>query len=172
MLLIVDYVSSRHKSRSNSMLAMSRGRSWSNVSLSTAPSMSSVREEAAYHTMSTTSLANDPLADATYIRANYSYIPHHPKELAVEPGYVFHIFEDGPPERHRRSFWVSRLNKDGSDAGVGAIPNTVRCVCVCVCVHACCVCVVCVWNVCGMCFICFRSFIQYIVSVCIELKSG
>lgn len=107
------------------MLAMSRGRSWSNVSLSTAPSMSSVREEV-YHTLSTASLVNDPLADATYIRANFSYIPHHPKELAVEPGYVFHIFEDGPPERHRRSFWVSRLNKDGSDAGVGAIPNTAR----------------------------------------------
>ena len=83
--------------------------------------------------MSTTSITsdNDPLADATYIRANFSYIPRHPKELSIEPGNVFHIFEDGPPERHRRSFWVSRLNTDGSDAGVGAIPNTARSVCVC-----------------------------------------
>ena len=98
--------------------------------------MSSVIEEP-FRTLSTTSLATDPLADATYIRANYSYVPHHPKELSIEPGNVFHIFDDVPPERHRRSFWVSQLNADGSDARIGSIPNTTRCVCVCVCVCVC-----------------------------------
>ena len=38
---------------------------------------------------------------------------------------MFHIIEDAPV-RYRRSFWVSRLNEDGTDAGVGAIPNTER----------------------------------------------
>lgn len=38
---------------------------------------------------------------------------------------MFHIIEDAPV-RYRRSFWVSRLNEDGTDAGVGAIPNTAR----------------------------------------------
>lgn len=47
------------------------------------------------------------------------------QELHVKPGDVFHIIEDAPI-RHRRSFWVSRLNEDGTDAGVGAIPNTAR----------------------------------------------
>uniref|UniRef100_A0A1X7SGD2 Uncharacterized protein n=1 Tax=Amphimedon queenslandica TaxID=400682 RepID=A0A1X7SGD2_AMPQE len=46
-------------------------------------------------------------------------------ELSIQPGNVFHIIEDAPV-RYRRSFWVSRLNEDGTDAGVGAIPNTER----------------------------------------------
>lgn len=47
------------------------------------------------------------------------------QELHIQPGDVFHIIEDAPV-RYRRSFWVSRLNEDGTDAGVGAIPNTSR----------------------------------------------
>lgn len=47
------------------------------------------------------------------------------QELTIKPGDVFHIIEDAPI-RHGRSFWVSRLNEDGTDAGVGAIPNTAR----------------------------------------------
>lgn len=44
----------------------------------------------------------------------------------MKPGDVFHIIDEAPSARHRRSFWVSRLNEDGTDAGVGAIPNTSR----------------------------------------------
>lgn len=36
----------------------------------------------------------DPLADATYIRANFTYIPRSPKELSIKAGDVFHIHDD------------------------------------------------------------------------------
>ena len=52
----------------------------------------------------------------------------HVQELYIQQGDVFHIIE-ASPQRYRHSFWVSRLNKDGSDAAVGAIPNTARYVC-------------------------------------------
>ena len=36
----------------------------------------------------------DPLADATYIRANFTYIPRTPKELQIKAGDVFHIHDE------------------------------------------------------------------------------
>ena len=48
------------------------------------------------------------------------------QELSIKCGDVFHIIDEAPSARHRRSFWVSRLNDDGTDSGVGAIPNTSR----------------------------------------------
>ena len=36
----------------------------------------------------------DPLADATYIRANFTYIPRTPKELEIKTGDVFHIHDE------------------------------------------------------------------------------
>jgi len=68
----------------------------------------------------------DPLADATYIRANFTYIPRNPKELSIKTEDVFHIHDEAPPERFRSSFWVSRLNADGTDEQIGAIPNSMR----------------------------------------------
>jgi len=38
---------------------------------------------------------------------------------------VFHIHDESP-EHHKASFWVSRLNSDGTDADIGAIPNSPR----------------------------------------------
>ena len=38
---------------------------------------------------------------------------------------MFHIHDESP-ERHKASFWVSRLNDKGTDAGIGAIPNSPR----------------------------------------------
>ena len=69
---------------------------------------------------------HDPLADATYIRANFTYIPRNPKELSIKSGDVFHIHDEAPPGRFRSSFWVSRLNADGTDEQVGAIPNSMK----------------------------------------------
>lgn len=37
---------------------------------------------------------HDPLADATYIRANFTYIPRTPRELSIRTGDVFHIHEE------------------------------------------------------------------------------
>lgn len=37
---------------------------------------------------------HDPLADATYIRANFTYIPRNPKELHIKSGDVFHIHDE------------------------------------------------------------------------------
>ena len=37
---------------------------------------------------------HDPLADATYIRANFSYIPRTVKELSIKAGDVFHIHDE------------------------------------------------------------------------------
>ena len=37
---------------------------------------------------------HDPLADATYIRANFTYIPRNPKELAIKTEDVFHIHDE------------------------------------------------------------------------------
>ncbi len=37
---------------------------------------------------------HDPLADAIYIRANFTYIPTNPKELAIKSGDVFHIHDE------------------------------------------------------------------------------
>ena len=37
---------------------------------------------------------HDPLADATYIRANFMYIPHNAKELSIKSGDVFHIHDE------------------------------------------------------------------------------
>ena len=37
---------------------------------------------------------HDPLADATYIRANFTYIPRNPKELNIKAGDVFHIHDE------------------------------------------------------------------------------
>ena len=39
---------------------------------------------------------------------------------------MFHIIDEAPSARHRRSFWVSRLNEDGTDSDIGAIPNSSR----------------------------------------------
>ena len=50
----------------------------------------------------------DPLTGATYIRANFTYVPRNPKEMSVKPGNVFHIHDEEPSERFRASFWVSR----------------------------------------------------------------
>ena len=36
----------------------------------------------------------DPLADATYIRANFTYVPRTPKELQIKAGDVFHIHDE------------------------------------------------------------------------------
>ncbi len=36
----------------------------------------------------------DPLADATYIRANFSYIPRTVKELSIKTGDIFHIHDE------------------------------------------------------------------------------
>ena len=36
----------------------------------------------------------DPLADATYIRANFTYIPRNPKELSIKTEDVFHIHDE------------------------------------------------------------------------------
>lgn len=36
----------------------------------------------------------DPLADAIYIRANFTYIPRMPKELQIKAGDVFHILDE------------------------------------------------------------------------------
>ena len=36
----------------------------------------------------------DPLADATYIRANFTYIPRTPKELQIKAGDIFHIHDE------------------------------------------------------------------------------
>ena len=36
----------------------------------------------------------DPLADASYIRANFTYIPQTPKELGIKAGDVFHIHDE------------------------------------------------------------------------------
>ena len=69
---------------------------------------------------------HDPLADATYIRANFTYIPRNPKELSIKSGDVFHIHDEAPPGRFRSSFWVSRLSADGTDEQVGAIPNSMK----------------------------------------------
>jgi hypothetical protein len=106
-----------------------RGRSWSNLSLSHAPSMSSVIEEPRRST-STTNVSDtqeqDPLADATYIRANFTYIPRTPKELQIKAGDVFHIHDEAPSERFRSCFWVSRLNSDGTDERMGPIPNSTK----------------------------------------------
>ena len=113
-----------------------RGRSWSNLSLSHAPSMSSVMEEPRRSTSTTSKSTaslffpsknqllptllwvytigkdqllslfflfstdvsdmhkHDPLADATYIRANFTYIPRTPKELQIKTGDVFHIHDE------------------------------------------------------------------------------
>jgi chromosome segregation ATPase len=106
-----------------------RGRSWSNLSLSHAPSMSSVMEEPRRST-STTNVSDmqeqDPLADATYIRANFTYVPRTPKELQIKAGDVFHIHDEAPSERFRSCFWVSRLNSDGTDERMGPIPNSIK----------------------------------------------
>ena len=40
--------------------------------------------------------------------------------------YQFYVFLQAPPERFRSSFWVSRLNADGTDEQVGAIPNSMK----------------------------------------------
>ena len=69
---------------------------------------------------------HDPLADAIYIRANFTYIPRNPKELSIKSGDVFHIHDEAPPGRFRSSFWVSRLSADGTDEQVGAIPNSMK----------------------------------------------
>ena len=37
---------------------------------------------------------HDPLADATYIRANFTYIPRNPKELSIKTEDVFHIHDE------------------------------------------------------------------------------
>ena len=37
---------------------------------------------------------HDPLADATYIRANFSYIPRTVKELSIKAADVFHIHDE------------------------------------------------------------------------------
>ena len=48
------------------------------------------------------------------------------QEISIKYGDVFHIIEEAPSARHRRSFWVSRLNEDGTDSDIGAIPNSSR----------------------------------------------
>ena len=98
----------------------------------------------------------DPLADAIYIRANFTYIPRMPKELQIKAGDVFHILDEvtitalmclfvecklmllynhhtlfsttlkAPSERFRSCFWVSRLNSDGTDEQIGPIPNSIK----------------------------------------------
>ncbi|CAI8046656.1 Disks large homolog 1 [Geodia barretti] len=68
----------------------------------------------------------DPLADATYIRANFTYVPRTPKELQIKAGDVFHIHDEAPSERFRSCFWVSRLNSDGTDERMGPIPNSIK----------------------------------------------
>ena len=60
-----------------------------------------------------------------YCRANFAYIPRYRKELHVSIGNIFHIHDESP-ERHKASFWVSRLNDKGTDADIGAIPNSPR----------------------------------------------
>lgn len=121
-----EQYSSKKKSRSKSMLAI-RGKSRSNLSLTPARSMTSVREEPVRSaSVNSVTSEHDPLADATYIRANFSYVPRYLQELSIKCGDVFHIIDEAPSARHRRSFWVSRLNDDGTDSGVGAIPNTSR----------------------------------------------
>ena len=69
---------------------------------------------------------HDPLADAVYIRANFTYIPRNPRELSIKSGDVFHIHDEAPSERFRSSFWVSRLSADGTDEQIGAIPNSMK----------------------------------------------
>ena len=69
---------------------------------------------------------HDPLADAVYIRANFTYIPRTPRELSIKSGDVFHIHDEAPSERFRSSFWVSRLSADGTDEQIGAIPNSMK----------------------------------------------
>ncbi len=39
------------------------------------------------------SYEHDPLADASYIRANFTYTPRNPKELSINAGDVFHIHD-------------------------------------------------------------------------------
>ena len=60
-----------------------------------------------------------------YCRANFAYIPRYRKELHVSIGDVFHIHDESP-EHHKASFWVSRLNENGTDADIGVIPNSPR----------------------------------------------
>jgi len=38
---------------------------------------------------------------------------------------VFHIHDESP-EHHKASFWVGRINSDGTDSAIGAIPNSPR----------------------------------------------
>ncbi|XP_064405216.1 disks large homolog 5-like isoform X2 [Halichondria panicea] len=135
----------RHKSSSQSLAKLSnsdqnlarggqgslvsmRGRSRSQLSLGRAPSMTQLVEEPrrATSTTNVTEYEHDPLADATYIRANFSYIPRTVKELSIKASDIFHIHDEAPPERFRASFWVSRLNADGTDEQIGAIPNSMR----------------------------------------------
>jgi len=40
------------------------------------------------------SYEHDPLADASYIRANFTYTPRNPKELSIKAGDVFHIHDE------------------------------------------------------------------------------
>ncbi len=41
-----------------------------------------------------TEYEHDPLADATYIRANFSYIPRTVKELSIKASDIFHIHDE------------------------------------------------------------------------------
>lgn len=58
------------------------------------------------------------------LRAKFSYLPRHPKELRVDAGNVFHILDDCPMVKG--SFRVSRLSNDGTDAEQGIVPNSFR----------------------------------------------
>ena len=47
------------------------------------------------HTITDVSMyEHDPLTDATYIRANFTYVPRSPKELSIKSGDVFHIHDE------------------------------------------------------------------------------
>ena len=64
---------------------------------------------------------HDPLVDAVYIRANFTYIPRNPKELSIKSGDVFHIHDGAPSGKFRSFFWVSRLSADGTDEQIGSL---------------------------------------------------
>ena len=55
----------------------------------------------------------------------------HPSLLTstLHPQTTHHLpppLTQAPPERFRASFWVSRLNSDGTDEQIGAIPNSMK----------------------------------------------